>query len=68
MRKPFDIIAEGLSHPEWLPRLGDFRNWLLESSEVQILKMLFKTALPAHPGHPVSLAFRQDDKLPFNFL
>ena len=42
MRKPFDIIAKGLSRLEWLPRLMDFRNWLLTLGEVEILTILMK--------------------------
>lgn len=27
-RKPFDILAEGLSHLNWLPMFEKLRNWL----------------------------------------
>ena len=36
------------SNPTGLPRLVDFRNWLMTSEEVETLKILLKTALPAH--------------------
>ena len=30
------------SQEKWLPRLVDFRNWLMSSGEVEILKILTK--------------------------
>jgi hypothetical protein len=35
-RKPFDIIAKGLSHLNWLPLVDEFRNFLM-SEEADIV-------------------------------
>jgi len=35
-RKPFDKIAEGLSHLNWLPIVDEFRNFLM-SEEASII-------------------------------
>ena len=35
-KKPFDLIAEGLECPNWLPQLDEFRNFLY-TDDAQIL-------------------------------
>jgi hypothetical protein len=30
--KPFDPIAKGAERADWLPRLDDFRNWLIREA------------------------------------
>jgi hypothetical protein len=35
-RKPLDIIAKGLSRPNWLPMVDEFRNFLM-SEEADIV-------------------------------
>jgi len=40
-RKPFDKIAEGLSHLNWLPIVDEFRNFLM-SEEASIISYQIK--------------------------
>lgn len=39
-RKPFDLLAKGLSRSNWLPVLDEFRNWLMYNSVSPLYKEL----------------------------